>query len=153
VKFEPVPRRQRALAILGGDLTPLHEPQIELDTLVLPDGRKLALRTRGLPGGDITVRMGGDRAKKGLAGKAIESTRAQIEARKRAVISAVKRPESWSAWKPLNAELLSPLDFGTASLAPKEMEKVGAQPAADSVIEARLLTGAKFRRSAEGHAH
>jgi hypothetical protein len=93
VKLRSVPRRLRVMAILNGDFTPLREPEIEFDTLVLKDGRRIALHTRTLPGSDTTVRIGGGNGKKrGLAGKAIDTARAQIEARKQAVIVAVRTP-------------------------------------------------------------
>ena len=41
----PVPRRQRVKAIVNGDFTPLHKAEIQFDTLMLPDGRKLATHT------------------------------------------------------------------------------------------------------------
>lgn len=45
VWIRPVTRMQRTAAILGGDFTPLHEAEVEFTTLVLPDGRQIALHT------------------------------------------------------------------------------------------------------------
>lgn len=45
-----IPRFQRFQAIAGGDFTPLHRADVEFTTLLLPDGRKFALRTEINPG-------------------------------------------------------------------------------------------------------
>ena len=159
VKLRKAPRRVRVMAILNGDFTPLREPEIEFDTLVLKDGRRIALRTRTLPGSDTTVRIGGGKGKKrGLAGQAIDAARAQIEARKRAVIVAVRtpgklkrletaalnrlpyHPQSLPAGTRFNAELVAPLDFGAASIPAAQLVELSSQPAPDSVVEARLIT-------------
>jgi len=44
-RVAPVPGKQRAAAIMGGDFTPLHIAQVKFTTLVLPDGRHIALHT------------------------------------------------------------------------------------------------------------
>ena len=45
VGLKPLSKMQRALAIFGGDLTPLHDAEVEYRTLVLPDGRSIPLHT------------------------------------------------------------------------------------------------------------
>jgi hypothetical protein len=170
VKLRGVPRRVRFLAILGGDFTPLREPQIEFDTLVLKDGNKIPLRTLAFPGSDTLVRLdsGHKGGKKSLAGKATATARDQIETRKREVIEAVKapgklqrletaalnrlpyHPQSIPAGARFNAELLAPLDFGAASIPAAELEQLGSQPASDSVVEARLTTSLNSGEARKG---
>ncbi len=45
-----VSRWQRTRAILGGDFTPLHRADVSFDTLLLPDGRRIAMETEGTLG-------------------------------------------------------------------------------------------------------
>jgi hypothetical protein len=49
-RLQSVSKMARATAIFGGDFTPLHRAEVEFNTLVLPDGRHLALHTRETPG-------------------------------------------------------------------------------------------------------
>src|SRR6185503_9227040 len=41
-----VSKKRRALAMLSGDFTPLHEILLQFDTIALPDGRTLPVRTQ-----------------------------------------------------------------------------------------------------------
>ncbi len=45
-RLESVPKMKRAMAIINGDFTPLHEAEVAFNTLVLADGRRIDLRTR-----------------------------------------------------------------------------------------------------------
>ena len=44
-RLQPIPKSGRAQAILNGDFTPLHIALVEFTTLVMPDGRKVPMRT------------------------------------------------------------------------------------------------------------
>ena len=44
-RLESLTKWQRAMTILGGDLTPLHRARVEFTTLVMPDGRIVPLHT------------------------------------------------------------------------------------------------------------
>jgi hypothetical protein len=157
-KLQGVARRERFLAILRGDFTPLRDPEIQFDTLVLKDGTRMPLSTLVFPGASLTVRLGQNGKNKGLKDKALDTARAQIETRKRAVIDAIRTPGkldrletaaldrlpyhplALTAGSRFNAELLKPLDFGPATISGAELEQLGSQPASDSVIEARLTS-------------
>jgi len=169
-QLEGVPRRQRVAAILAGDLTPLHQPQIQFDTLVLKDGKRIPLETAVFPGSDTVVPFdaGKKGRKKGPLASAADMARQEIEARKRAVIDAVKtpgklqrladllmarlpyHPQSLPAGTRLNARLLTPLDFGTALLPVSEVGQIGSQPPADSVVRARLSSPLDSRTAHKG---
>ncbi len=43
--LNPVPKMNRAAAILNGDFTPLHGAQVQFTTIVMPDGRRIELST------------------------------------------------------------------------------------------------------------
>src|SRR5689334_9101977 len=45
-RLESVAKMKRASALLGGDFTPLHQAEIEFTTIVMPDGRHIAMRTK-----------------------------------------------------------------------------------------------------------
>ena len=60
IGFKSAPRWRRVLAILNGDFTPLREPQIQFDMLVMKDGTRLPIQTSVLPGSDKMIRFGAD---------------------------------------------------------------------------------------------
>jgi len=169
--LDHVARGRRVAAILGGDFTPLRDPRIEFDTLVLKDGRRILLQTQVTPGSGTVVHFDPAKAqKKGKLATATQTARDQLDARKRAVIQAVKtpgkverlgdallarlpyHPQSWPAGTRLNAELLAPLDFGTASIPAAQLSQFGAQPAGDSTVHAYLITDLDSRTATKGSA-
>ena len=44
-RLESAAKMKRASALLGGDLTPLHEAEVEFTEIVMPDGRRVAVHT------------------------------------------------------------------------------------------------------------
>jgi hypothetical protein len=50
VKLDPVPKMVRFHALLGGDFTPLHFARVQFDSLGMPDGRVLPIRTESSQG-------------------------------------------------------------------------------------------------------
>ena len=49
-RLEPVSKMKRASALLGGDLTPLHQADVEFTEIVMPNGRHIAMHTKETPG-------------------------------------------------------------------------------------------------------
>lgn len=164
-----VSRRTRVAAVLSGDFTPLHEPEIEFDTLLLNNGRRVPIQTISTLGGGSVVRFEGAKTKKrGKVGAAKQAARDQIDARRRKVIEAVKapgklerlgdavlarlpyHPQSWPKGTRLLAVLQAPLDFGIAAMSTSELSQIGMQPAADSVVHARLTTNLDSHSSIKG---
>jgi len=94
IGFKSAPRWMRITSMLGGNFTPLREPQLTFDTLILKDGKSIPIHTSVTPGTDTVVRFGMGTAgqKKGKVATATEAARQQIESRKRAVINAIKAP-------------------------------------------------------------
>jgi len=168
--FQYGTRWKRAAAILSGNFTPVREPQLEFDSLLLPGGKSMAISTSVAPGTDRVVRFDGGAkdAKKGRIATATEMARQQIEARKRAVIDTVKAPGKmdrikdalWSflpyhpqhlpAGSRFNAKLLASLDFGSATISAADLSEIGSQPPGDSVVMARLSTSLDSRTSQHG---
>jgi hypothetical protein len=107
-RVEPVSKWQRASAILAGDFTPLHRAQIEFTTLIMPDGSKVALRTRETAGLNSIYSPAPPRKKKTQSGGKSASTNggvlgagkqtmkdtinAQINARSRGIADIVRSP-------------------------------------------------------------
>ena len=183
-RLESVPKMRRFMAIINGDFTPLHEAQVAFTTLVLPDGRKIDLRTHeslGLntlfvpeqpkkPGKQSPQKTsngnGGvmDTAKQ-EAKRQINST---INGRTRGVADMVRGPnkkerlEEFLVMKlpyhpqwvrkgtRFDAELETPLSFGSVNVKMADLKLVGTQPPADSVVHARLLAPLSSSSAAPG---
>jgi len=168
--LHPVSRRRRVNAFMSGDLTPLRDPDIEFDTLIAKDGRRIPLQTQVTPGSSATIRFATNAKKKGRIAGTKQAVRDQIESRKVEVITAVKtpgklqrlsdnllarlpyHPQYWPNGTRLNAELLAPLDFGMAAIPVTELSQLGAEPTGDLVVHARLVTDLDSRSDAKGMA-
>jgi hypothetical protein len=168
--FQSAPRWARITSMLGGNFTPLRQPVLAFDTLMLKDGRSLPIQTSVSAGSDTVVRFksGPAEQKKGRVATATEAARQQIEARKRAVIDSIKAPGkmdrvkeamwSFAPWHPqylpaasrFNAKLLAPLEFGDTSIPVVELTGLGSEPPADAILAARLITSLDSRTTAHG---
>ena len=97
--FKSAPRWVRITSMAGGNFTPLREPQLTFDSLTMKDGKSIPIRTFVTPGADRVVRFnaGAAEQKKGRVATATEAARQQIEAKRRAVIDAIKGPGKWIA--------------------------------------------------------
>ncbi len=154
--LKPVSKYQRFSAIIGGDFTPLRQAEVEFTTLLLPDGRKIALRTAETPG---LSTLYNPRAKAhaqngGILGTAKQQARNRIDT----AIDTVRSPGKMELieeylvrrlpWHPqwirrgtrFDAELLAPLDFGTETIKTADLQLLGSQPPLDSVVHSRLIT-------------
>jgi hypothetical protein len=170
--FKSGPRLARITSLAGGNFTPIREPQLTFDKLLLKDGTAIAIETWVTPGADAMVRFsaGAAEEKKGKVAAATEMARQQIDAKKRAVIEAIKGPgkmdrvkdEMWSfvPWHPqylrsasrFNAKLRAPIDFGDVSIPASELAELGTEPAADSIVAARLIPTLDSRTASHGTA-
>jgi len=170
--FQNASRWVRITSMLGGNFTPIREPKLTFDSLVLKDGRSIPIRTSVSPGADTVVRFNTapDEEKKGKAATATDMARKEIESRKRAVIDAIKAPGKmdkvkdmlWSLapWHPqyvpsgsrFNANLQAPLEFGEASVPASEFGALGSQPAPDAIVAARLIPSLSSKTATHGGA-
>jgi hypothetical protein len=169
-RIATVPKLQRTLAALDANFSPYRDVQVTFDELVLPDGRRVALRTQVSPasqgvlqfatavdardsGADkqhnAAVKLASDKVseKKQEISQEWEAAKRQIKAPgkmhrlKRIVISNLPvHPQYFDAGTRFNAELLDPLNFGTEDVPPEKMHMVGTSPAAGSIIHALLKT-------------
>jgi hypothetical protein len=170
IGFKSAPRLARFTSMAGGNFTPLREPQLSFDTLILKDGTSIPIKTMVSPGTNAVVRFraGASEEKKSKIATATEMARQQIDAKKRAVIDAIKGPgkmdrvkdEMWSfaPWHPqylpsasrFNAKLESPIDFGEVSIPLSELADLGSEPEPDSIVAARLIPTLNSRTVGHG---
>lgn len=158
-QLTPVPRIARLNAILGGDFTPLHEAHLEFDSILLPDGRRIAIHTYVRPGTRDAVHVAAAKSRKAKVASWIGQARVQIRAKKKEALAAIKAPGKWRKIRDLavahlpyhpqylpagmrfNADLLSPVMLGTAIPDAVEFPGAGNPPYVGNVVRARLITG------------
>ncbi|MDE3168950.1 MAG: hypothetical protein KGL75_02310 [Acidobacteriota bacterium] len=163
-RIERVSRGHRAEAALNADFTPAHKVDLEFTELVLPDGRRIPIQTKVMPGsGEVIqfVSATGDQGN-GIAGviskrkkEAENQARQQWDEAMREMKSPGKlhrieryafgdlpiHPQYINAGTVYFAELQSPLDFGSEPLTPELAQSIAHPKLPDgSVVEARLLT-------------
>lgn len=177
-RLENVSKVKRALAIMNGDFTPLHRAEIEFTTLTMPGGRQFRLKTAETTG--LATIFSPKPAKKSKPGKqrsgvawiahqqAQDAINRAVNSRTRGVADLVHGPDKKDRledfvlmklpWHPqwvrkgtrFDAELLEPLQFGTAQVKPESLKLLGTQPPPDSVVHARLVTPLDTSTSNEG---
>jgi len=159
-----VPKKRRALAMLSGDFTPLHDIRLQFDAIVLADGRTLPVRTQVSAGTEqVTLRLADGAQKKGnIVSKARENTVREAKQtiavlkgpdkgerlRDTGLRALPYHPEFFSKGTVFSARLLSPLDFGSAT--PAEAADAGSAPAPESVLSARLVAAIDSSHATRG---
>ena len=155
-RLSPVSKTRRYSAIIGGDFTPLHEARVEFTAMVLPDGRRVEVRT--VQTTELQT-IFNPRARPAAAhGGVLGTAKQQARDRVNSAIDMVRAPgkmeriEEYAIrrlpWHPqwvrrgtrYDVELLSPLEFGTASMKTADLQLLGSQPPPDSVVHSRLIT-------------
>jgi hypothetical protein len=159
-----VSKKRRALAMLSGDFTPLHNILLQFDAVVLAEGRAMPVRTQVSRGTEqVTLTLDGGAEKRrnivSSAGEeAIQEAKQTIaivkgpdkaERVKDAGLRALPyHPEFFSKGTVFNARLLAPLDFGV--VAPAATTPPGTAPAPESVLSARLVTAVDSAHATRG---
>jgi hypothetical protein len=159
-----VSKKRRALAMLSGDFTSLHDILLQFDAIVFGDGRTLPVRTQVAAGTEqVTLTVaGGDGKKKSPASKAAEEVARQAkqtaailkgpgksERMQDAGLRALPyHPEFFSRGTVFNARLLSALDFG--SVAATALAPAGSAPAPESILAARLVKPVDSAQAVKG---
>jgi hypothetical protein len=159
--FEEAPRAARLRAMIGGSFSSLRRAIVRFDTVVLDDGRRIAIDAvaAGNPGRvRRQIAAGAQRADPDPTG-VVASVREEIEQRKNAVVAAldaIKEPGKIDRLKEMaidrlpyhpqyfgkgavfNASLVSPVGIG--SVTPIAAAAAGTLPAPDTILNARLVT-------------
>ncbi len=168
-RIQPVSKWERARAVLGGDFTPLHIAQIEFTSLLAADGRTIELHTIESPGLNSLVPLKPVKQRNqnapsnntGIVAAAKQNARDAIDAqiaRVKSIPEIVRGPgkKEWLydyamsrlPYHPqylrsrtrIDAELQSPLAFGSETVTQGSLALLGSQPSPGSIVHARLLT-------------
>src|SRR4029077_6407458 len=161
---------KRTSAALDANFSPSRHVEITFDQLVLPDGRRVTLRTQVSPASQgilqfATATEAGNQNKDRKENAAVklacekvsekkkeinrewEAAKEQVTApgklhrlKRLAIAELPYHPQYIDAGTRFNAELLDPLNFGTEELTPEKVHMVGTAPAAGSIIHALLKT-------------
>jgi hypothetical protein len=164
-RLEGVSRIARIRAMAAGDFSPKRQVVLEFDTLVFDDGRQVPMRTIAANGTeDVALQVAGTSGKENNG--VIARARQEVAQRTSGVISSVKSPGKMERLRDTainrlpyhpqflrkgtvyTAELVAPLDFGTA--APVERAPAGTTPAPESILNARLVTGLDSAKTPRG---
>lgn len=165
--IDGVSKVQRTEAAMNANFSPYRQPHVEFDELVLADGRHLALQTTVSPASQGVLQFVPANAKEntGAAAEAKHSASRKIaEARQEArrqwdaamqqlhepgkmhrlkrlgVAQLPYHPQYMDAGTSFNADLKTPLDFGTEPLRPEQLSAIGNPPPSGSVVHALLVT-------------
>jgi hypothetical protein len=178
-RIRPVSKWERARAVLGGDFTPLHLAQIEFTSLLGADGRAMELHTIESPGLNSLVPLrppkqrnptapgnntGIVAATKQNAKDAIDAQIARVKSIPEIVRGPGKKewlydyamsrlpyhPQYVHSRTRIDAELKSPLAFGTETVTQDSLTLLGSQPPPGSIVHARLLTPLDSVSSTQG---
>jgi hypothetical protein len=161
--LEPPSRRARLQAFAAADFSPHRHAVLQFDTVLLDAGREIDIRTVVTEITDAALLNVA--AAPEPSGKTAR-VRQEIAERTREAVSTITAPGKMERLKDalidhlpyhrqylrkgtvLTAELLAPIDFGRVEATPRAAP--GTQPAAESLLSARLLTTLDSSRTARG---
>jgi hypothetical protein len=160
-RLSRITKRERTLDAAHGRFQPQHAVEVEFDTLVLKDGRRVPLETAASSGMAKLVHLesgGAQQKKKGLIHQASQQARDQIDSAWHTAVHDVKDPgkgkriKAW-IWRQFpfhhqrlasgavfDAVLESPLDFGQAEAPAAALAGLGSAPPPGSLVHADLVT-------------
>jgi hypothetical protein len=160
--FQKGGKWKRVSSLLSGDFTPVRNPKISFDTLVLEDGTRIPIETSVEPGTDVLVRFNGDIKQKESMQPDLPATNkisGYADGRKQAGNDLVKgmlwnlapyRPQSLPRGVRYKVTLREPLDLGSAVLGIGALDQIGSELPAGSTIYARLETPLNSRTAKLG---
>lgn len=163
VEIDPVPLKTRLLAYADAKFTPFHKYEVGFDTLTLPDGKQIPIRTKVSPGTAEVVHLVANskkeqERKKNAAAKAVGDAKQEAEARVHQAVDEIKAPGKMQrlenmlwAQSPYRRQYLQPgtrfdatleseLDFGSETDTREQLSELGEMPEDDSVLHARLAS-------------
>ena len=162
-KLERVAAGPRLNSMLAINFSPPRRVALRFDRLVLEDGREVAIATRVGPGtANVVLQTAGGAADRSLVGRGRE----EVARKAKQVASIVRTPRKMERLKQAvlavlpfhrqylpqgivyDAELLAPLQFGTAVAVGRA--PAGAVPPPESILNVRLTTTVGSAGSARG---
>lgn len=178
IKIEPVSSTKRALAYANGDFSPFHGYGVSFETLTLPDGKQLAIKTTVSAGTAQVVHLVSHPEKdqqRSAAGRATDQAKKETESK----IQEAKA-EAHTTWEKLtapgklkrlkeyvlsqlpyrrqylepgmrfNAVLTELLEFGEGIRTREELAAIGSAPPPDSLLHARLVAEVSSATASRG---
>jgi len=161
--LENASRWSRVHAYASGDFSPRRHVVLQFDTVLLQDGRELPIRTVVTNATErATLQVAAASEQSGVVARA----RQEVAQRTSEALSTITAPGKMERVKEavinrlpyhrqylrkgtiFTAELLAPVEFGTAQATPRAA--AGTQPAPESILSARLLTSLDSAHSARG---
>jgi hypothetical protein len=177
-KVIPVSAMKRTLAYNNGDFSPFHKYEVTFDTVTLPDGRQLSIKTTVSPGTADVVHLVSNPEKekqKNAAGRIADNAKQEAKGKIQEAKDQVH--ESWQkltapgkmhrlkqyllAQSPYRRQYLEPgtrfvadldaaLDFGAIERSGKDLAAVGSEPVPDSTLKARLVAEVSSATASRG---
>lgn len=164
--IQKIHTKTRVLSALNADLSPYRKVSVRFDSLRMPDGQTLTLRTAASTGsiGTLEFVSAPDRKQsrtdeaKNLATKQIAALRAQAKQEWNSALHEVTdpgkvhrleryalaqlpyRPEYLDKGTAYDVRVTTPLDFGSEVVPAQELTAVGTPPPDGSVVHAMLTT-------------
>jgi hypothetical protein len=152
--FRKVGKWKRISTVLNGDFTPIREPEITFDTLVLPGGNRIPIETFVVPGAEEIVGLDAEkhRTGKGLTNALVSTSNKPAKELLKNLLwgLAPYHPQNLPVGTRLNAVLLEPLHFGVAVFEKGALDEIGSQPPAGCIASVRLITPLDSRVTAPG---
>jgi len=175
-EIEAVPKKRRTLAAMDGNFSPAHPVRIELDEVIVPDGRRLPIHALVSPGMNgvlqfVPARQSkeskvdeGKRLAKSRLAQARQDLKQQLAAMKAQVSAPGKahrlkrfaleqspyRPQYLDPGAGFSAVIPQPLSFGVEQLRPEMVENIGRLPDAGGTVHAWLTTPLNSATSKKG---
>jgi hypothetical protein len=177
-KVASVSAIKRTLAYSNGNFSPFRKYEVTFDTVTLPDGKQLPVKTTVSPGTAEVVHLVSNTDKqkqKGAAGRAADNAKQEAKGKIQEAKDQVH--ESWQkltapgkmhrlkqyllAQSPYRrqylepgtrfvADLDAPLDFGEIERTGQELSAVGSEPVPDSTLKARLVAEVSSATASRG---
>jgi hypothetical protein len=177
-KIEPVSSTKRALAYANGNFSPFHGYGVSFETLTLPDGKQLAIKTTVSTGTAEVVHLVSNPEKekqRSAAGQATDQAKKETQSKiqeakdeahhtwgiltapgklkrlKEYVLSqSPYRRQYLEPGMRFNASLTEPLDFGEGTRTREQLAAIGSAPPPDSLLRARLVAEVSSATASRG---
>ncbi len=155
---------KRTLSALNAEFTPAHAIEVEFDTVVLRDGKRIPVHTVVTPGSGRVMEFTkaksgeGQNGAQGTVSKEINAAKEQAKETWDEAMKQVKEPgkmhrlerylvaqlpahpQYLDAGTLYSAELQEPLEFGSKPLTPSMAATIGTSPPENNLVHMRLLT-------------
>src|ERR1700757_5088971 len=150
--------KRKVMSYVNGNFSPLHEYELEFDSVTLPNKERRSIVTTVSPGIAQVVHLvpGGTKKQPNAAQRQIEGAKAEAKAKVNDTLDEIKSPGKMQRLKELAlaqspyrrqylqsgtrfyASLDEPLDFGKTTRSAEQLAQLGKSPEPDSILHARI---------------